>query len=296
VVTLFDLEGPESAADIAAGPDGNLWFTEDTGGRITRMSPAGVVTGRFEVDSASMSSLRSITTGPDANLWFVQGFPSGSAERIGRIAPTGGVTTFSAGTGPGSSIGSLAAGPDGNLWFTTVSQERRGRDFVSIGRIGRMTPAGSVILFPARLPTLSGSLDIASGPDGNLWFTGNSLGRITPTGTLTMVPPAPRIGAVHLQGARAVTVGLRCPVVAPHACRGTLVLALEDTGRRVSARRYRIEPGHLEQTSVRLGPGARRRLRSSGFLRLRIDACWRPFSLLGADGRSVVLRAATRPP
>jgi len=71
---------------------------------------------------------------------------------------------------------SIVSGPDGNLWFTGSNDS-----------IGRITPVGSITIFP--LPnSASSALGITAGTDGNLWFTeffGNRIGRITTAGVIT---------------------------------------------------------------------------------------------------------------
>jgi hypothetical protein len=151
---------------IAAGPDGNLWFTEQTGNRIGRITTTGTVT-EFSAGTTAKSGPSGIAKGPDGNLWFTEL----SGNRIGRITPGGTVTgEFSAGI-TGSGMRGIAAGPDGNLWFT----EQTGP------RIGRITPTGTVTEFSAGIKAGSTPTGIAAGPDGNLWFTefeGNQIGRI----------------------------------------------------------------------------------------------------------------------
>src|SRR6516164_7664211 len=56
---------------IAAGPDGNLWFAEESGNRIGRITPGGVVT-EFGTGITSGSGLGGIAAGPDGNLWFTE--------------------------------------------------------------------------------------------------------------------------------------------------------------------------------------------------------------------------------
>src|SRR5205823_5779856 len=70
----------------------------------------------------------------------------------------------------------IVTGPDGNLWFTEFSGNN----------IGRITPAGELMEFPA-LAAFSYPYDIAKGPDGNLWFTENigKIGKITVDGHVT---------------------------------------------------------------------------------------------------------------
>ncbi len=71
---------------------------------------------------------------------------------------------------------SIAVGADGNLWFTEADA----------GKIGRITPDGSVVEYP--LPSAGAEpWRIAAGPDGALWFTemaGNRIGRISVSGVI----------------------------------------------------------------------------------------------------------------
>jgi streptogramin lyase len=57
---------------ITAGPDGNLWFTEERGNQIGRITPAGTVT-EFPIPNGN-SQPAGITAGPDGNLWFTEQF------------------------------------------------------------------------------------------------------------------------------------------------------------------------------------------------------------------------------
>ena len=111
---------------IAAGPDGNVWFTEDLGNKIGRITPAGSITEYSVPTTGSRPS--GIAAGPDGNLWFTEG----KGNKIGRITPAGSITEYLVPT-TGSWPSGIAAGPDGNLWFT----EDLGN------KIGRITPAGS---------------------------------------------------------------------------------------------------------------------------------------------------------
>src|SRR5262249_56583218 len=51
---------------ITRGPDGNLWFTENSANRIGRITPAGVVT-EFAAGITPNSGPNEITAGPDGN-------------------------------------------------------------------------------------------------------------------------------------------------------------------------------------------------------------------------------------
>ncbi len=100
---------------ITAGPDGNLWFTEQFG-RIGRITPQGSVT-EFSTGISANSQPAGITAGPDGNLWFTQPLD----DHIGRITPQGTVSEFSAGITAGGFTEGITAGPDGNLWFSEIN-------------------------------------------------------------------------------------------------------------------------------------------------------------------------------
>jgi streptogramin lyase len=163
---------------IAAGPDGNLWFTAadfglGTVSLIGRITPEGALT---EFPLNPLSAPCHITPGPDGNLWFTECNINGSA--IGRITTAGVITEFPLPTrGLGYYPTAITSGPDGNLWFTEPY----------VNRIGRITTKGVITEF--QIPTVpSDAAGITAGPDGNLWFTesaGNRIGRITTGGLIT---------------------------------------------------------------------------------------------------------------
>src|SRR5262249_61463950 len=71
---------------ITRGPDGNLWFTENSANRIGRITPAGVVT-EFSAGITPGGRPHQITAGPDGNLWFTE-----NASRHGRLTTAGRMT------------------------------------------------------------------------------------------------------------------------------------------------------------------------------------------------------------
>lgn len=178
-VAVFHLPHQEShPQDIAGGPDGNVWITEQAGDAIGRITPEGEVTEfSLPVDAAP----KAIAGGPDGNVWFTE------SGQIGRITPGGQITEFPL-PGKFEAGGGITTGPDGNLWFTARS------------KIGRITPTGEISEF-SLASEYSVAMSITTGPDGNLWFTeGNTvseawpsprIGRITPTGQITEFPLPP---------------------------------------------------------------------------------------------------------
>ncbi len=147
---------------ITTGPDGALWFTENTGNKIGRITTSGAIT-EFPIPTPNSRSI-GITAGLDGNLWFTEQI----GQRIGRITPQGLVTEF-----PLPNAGNpvdITVGPDGAQWFTEVVGQR----------IGRIATDGSITEYP--LPPGSFPLPIAIGPGfRDVWFAEvgtNSLGRI----------------------------------------------------------------------------------------------------------------------
>jgi streptogramin lyase len=74
-ITYFSAGITGQPAGLAAGPDGNLWFTDGLESKVGRISTAGSVT---EFPSAGGSGF--MTAGPDGNLWF-----TGFANQVGRV-------------------------------------------------------------------------------------------------------------------------------------------------------------------------------------------------------------------
>ena len=175
--------GDSNIGGLVAGPDGNLWFTEQSGAgsdAIGRITPTGTIT-LFSRGLSQNAALGNIVVGPDGNLWFTEQPASGGAgevNAIGRITPSGTITLFTKGLSQGGLVSSLVAGPDGNLWFTEQPHQS------GVSAIGRITPSGMITVFSKGLP----AGNIVAGPDGNLWFTvgGSAIGRITPSGTVTL--------------------------------------------------------------------------------------------------------------
>lgn len=54
---------------ITAGPEGNLWFTENGGNKIGRTTTAGVIR---ESPAKPRIYPVGITAGPDGNIWFTE--------------------------------------------------------------------------------------------------------------------------------------------------------------------------------------------------------------------------------
>ena len=165
---------------IAAGSDGNMWFTSSNRNSISRITPDGVITelaiptGGYMTKSCGPGDL---VLGPDGSLWF----PEVSAGKIASITPQG-VFTELAIPAPGSIGNNMVFGADGALWFPENKDA-----------IGRMALDGtlteySVPLVPQANWTTEQPEGIVIGPDGNIWFAdagGGDIARMSLTGAIT---------------------------------------------------------------------------------------------------------------
>jgi uncharacterized repeat protein (TIGR01451 family) len=174
---------------LAAGPDGNIWFTGFQ--RIAKLTPSGSMT--VYLRSATLSTA-GIITGSDGNLWFGEGativnmttggtvlgtynIPSGKSATSMTLGSDGAVW-FTETMGVGKDI---TTGPDGNVWFTYDISN------ISNDKIGMITPSGVITYYslPSSIPNPE---SITAGSDGNLWFTSpsyNKIGKITTSGVIT---------------------------------------------------------------------------------------------------------------
>ena len=98
---------------ITAGPDGNLWFTENGANKLGMINPTTDAITEFPIPTANAGPV-GITAGPDGNLWFTEP----SANQIGMINPTTDAITEFPIPSPNAVPLGITAGPDGNLWFT----------------------------------------------------------------------------------------------------------------------------------------------------------------------------------
>jgi virginiamycin B lyase len=173
----------------------NITMPPVCGGTPSPTSTSGIAEYRVP----GMDNVGPVVSGPDGNLWFVGGASttsSGDREVIGRVTPAGKITIYSVPGNPGEGVDGIAAGPGGDVWFSVGTGDT----------IGRLAPAtGHIDLFPLHVPLASPSarpvhtqtIDMVAGPDGNVWFdvsqvggaapaTDGQIGRITPTGVITL--------------------------------------------------------------------------------------------------------------
>jgi len=180
-ITEFPLPEGYEAAGITAGPDGNLWFTEENAGAVGRITPGGQIREFLVPQISTPTGLKppgitsGITSGPGHGLWFT------AEHMIGRITPSGNISRYNLPKDLARPVSITAA--NGYLWFTAD------------GRVCRMTLKGHIQRFTPQLgrPGVLETADITAGSDGNVWFmedtypfeSNDAVGRITPSGQIT---------------------------------------------------------------------------------------------------------------
>jgi hypothetical protein len=120
VLKIVTLPAGSDVAQMVAGPDGNIWYTNYSANAIGRLTPTGVITQYTLPVSGSQPS--GITVGSDGALWFTQAISPAGQLRIGRISTTGAINeyllTYS---GPGFAAGAgITGGPPGAPFANTL--------------------------------------------------------------------------------------------------------------------------------------------------------------------------------
>jgi len=218
-ITNYSLAYGSSPYAITEGPDGNLWFTEQSGNKIGRITASGTITEYSLVYSNSAPA--DIVSGPDDSLWFTMN----RIGYVGKITTDGTLTQYPLPSGA-SPLG-ITAGPDGDLWIADNSSNKvyRMKDtgssttynltnsdarpaFITAdpvhnevwvgtrksdaagGWISKFSVDGTETDYSLPTGTVSGTSGLTQGPDGNIYFiwsnsTHDYLGKITDSGTFT---------------------------------------------------------------------------------------------------------------
>ena len=213
---------------IVAGPDGNVWFTENNPNNIGVFQSlgGGAGIGEYPITSSNLPGTNNqyaaygLTSGPDGQLWFTESQCVTNPCFVGSISTGGTINVYQTPTADSPPSG-ITAGPDGNLWFAESGAG-------TSSKIARITTGGTATDYAT--PT-SGSnpVSITTGSDGNLWFTESAvsqIGVISTAGTfLHEFPIPPGLGSVIIAAAGAgYQTGDVVTVVQTGASGGTLVV------------------------------------------------------------------------
>ena len=135
---IFPLKGTiETNNKIAAGPDGNMWFTQSVGKEVAKITPSGQVE---EFDLKLGEAALGIAPGPDGFMWVP------TTNKVTKFAPSDPEKTKETFTiATINADGQIVAGPDGLMWV--ASKE-------SLVHFSTKDPVGS-----AKSVTFEGKLD-----------------------------------------------------------------------------------------------------------------------------------------
>jgi virginiamycin B lyase len=182
-VSYFAVPSGAHPHDVAAAPDGTVWYTAQNQGALGVLDPT---TGTVEqIPLGKGAAPHGVIVGPDRAAWITEG----GQNAIVRFDPkTKEVKLFPLPKGfENANLNTATFDKTGTLWFTGQS-----------GVYGRVDPAsGKVEAWKA--PKGYGPYGITTTPSGEVWYAslaGDHIARIdTATGAATVVePPTPNVG------------------------------------------------------------------------------------------------------
>jgi len=162
-------------SNIAAGPDGALWFTEQGGNKVGRITTSGQIAEYPIPDNAigvSDAGPTSIVSSGGA-MWFLTDI----GEGVYRITTNGQYKAFY--NNEVNTAINLAPSSSGGVWLMMSHGDGVGSDGTALVLID---PGGKLTGYPADHPN---SIDvIALAPDGSVWYNneGLSLNSVTESG------------------------------------------------------------------------------------------------------------------
>jgi streptogramin lyase len=215
-VAEHELPASSKPRSIAKGEAGVVWFTEPGTQKLGKVNISGEKDTFAEYPLTGKGTPYGVAKDQTAtNEWFTLY----SAGEIGKISPTGAITTYPI-KAAGSEPESIVLGLEGNLWFTESGASKVGKvepatgaitEYAlpagsrpgeitagveaklwfterGTGKIGKITSAGVVTEYAVPINYVPRGITV--GPDGNLWFTSqrrasSELTKITPAGVMT---------------------------------------------------------------------------------------------------------------
>jgi streptogramin lyase len=194
---------------IAAGPGGDLFFAEfgsTSPGRVGKITTGGTITESAQIPGPPQ--IQGITEGSDGRLWITEPFPFPGVLFLDAMDSSFGLTRYLIPLN--AQLRAITSGSDGNLWIVDSSNSVIDKvstvagiflnqypipgsgpegiassavdgklyfgEFTS-NDIASITTSGVTATFA--IPTAgSGVNSVASGPDGNIWFSEGLAGKI----------------------------------------------------------------------------------------------------------------------
>jgi virginiamycin B lyase len=169
--------------DVAAAPDGTIWYTAQQHGALGILDPK---TGKVEeIPLGQGSSPHGVIVGPDGSAWITDG---GLNANVRYDPRTKAIKVFPLPKEfPKANLNTGVFDRSGIYWFTGQN-----------GVYGRVDPAsGKVDVWKA--PKGRGPYGITATPSGDIWYAslaGDHLARVDPASGVAMIvdPPKPNVG------------------------------------------------------------------------------------------------------
>lgn len=157
---------PYLSHSLELGSDGNLWipmvrnFDEYY---IAKYNSSGVVLAEINIPAGQPAY--NLKMGLSGYMWYARG------DKIGKISSAGAVTEYDMPTSTQPFAIELAQ--DGNIWFTAVDRSSTPKLVV-----GKITPDGSITIYPTEEPGNQPAWTLDLSPDGKLWFSLIGTGKV----------------------------------------------------------------------------------------------------------------------
>jgi sugar lactone lactonase YvrE len=177
-------EGLSSPDGLAFGLAGILHVAEETGGRVSQIGPAGLITPII----TGLTSPEGIAFDESGNLYVVEDVQAG---RLVRRSPDGVTTTLATDLDAPEGV----VGAAGGMLYVTESNAQFVTDPADLRtRVAAVSPSGAVTRIITSTPTISGTdvafwsyAGLAMGPDG-LPYVANEISGIEITHTVVVTP------------------------------------------------------------------------------------------------------------
>ena len=173
-VTLFSTASTNFVTQIVQGADGNIWFLENVGNSVGRLTPQGIVT-RYPLTLGRPLSI-ALNNG---TLWIA------FAKAIARLSTDGTTSVYSIPLADLNRLHLVSNGPDALIWFSAAG------DIRVPTYVGKIDLNGNPSLFGVLNSGGRRILGMTLGPDGRMWAALEAPDRFCITDAPCPIPPLP---------------------------------------------------------------------------------------------------------